>query len=135
MAEGSTTSDRRDFLRRATHRWIQVGWQGPDLSAFDDLHAPDFVDHSPSGREGTLAGTRWDTRTPLWFGSVAPTFAVADVTATVRWYERHLGFTSYPFPRQEPYVFASLCRDGVEIMLMRVRGYSKPDVAALRPEG
>ena len=31
--------------------------------------------------------------------SVAPTFPVADVDATIRWYETHLGFVSYPSPR------------------------------------
>ena len=48
--------------------------------------------------------------------SSAPCFPVADVGATVRWYEEHLGFRSYPFPKTEPYAFASLVRDEVEIM-------------------
>ena len=67
--------------------------------------------------------------------SVAPTFLVADVGATIRWYEQNLGFTSYPFPKQEPYVFASVARDQAEIMLMLVAGYQKPDLRPLRPAG
>src|SRR2546430_11816909 len=64
--------------------------------------------------------------------SSAPCFPVADVGATVRWYEAHLGFTSYPFPKTEPHAFASLVRDDVEIMLQRIEGYQKPDLYALR---
>jgi uncharacterized glyoxalase superfamily protein PhnB len=50
----------------------------------------------------------------------------------VRWYEQHLGFKSYPFPETEPYGFASMVRDDVEIMLQRIEGYQKPDLYALR---
>jgi uncharacterized glyoxalase superfamily protein PhnB len=64
-----------------------------------------------------------------------PTFVVSDVRATAEWYERELGFQSFFFPKREPYVYASLCRDGVEFMLLRIEGYHKPDITALRPEG
>jgi len=57
-----------------------------------------------------------------------PTFPVADVDATSRWYETHLGFTSYPFPENPPYVFASVSRDDVEFMFQRIDGYQKPDL-------
>jgi uncharacterized glyoxalase superfamily protein PhnB len=66
----------------------------------------------------------------------APTFLVADIGATCRWYVDQLGFViSGHFPENEPYVYASLQRDGVEIMLLRVAGYQKPDLTARRPEG
>jgi len=65
----------------------------------------------------------------------APTFPVADVGATIRWYETELGFTSYPFPEKPPYVFASVCRDGVEIMFQRIEGYQKPDLYYRRSGG
>jgi len=65
----------------------------------------------------------------------APTFAVADVDATIRWYETHLGFSSYPFPENPPYVFAIVCRDDVEIMFQRIDGYHKPDLYDLRGGG
>lgn len=67
--------------------------------------------------------------------SVAPTFPVADVDATIRWYETKLGFTSYPFPETAPYIFASVCRDQVEIMFQRIEGYQKPDLYHLRSVG
>jgi len=67
--------------------------------------------------------------------SSAPCFPVADVGATMRWYEGHLGFTSYPFPKTEPYAFASLVRDEVEIMLQLIEGYQKPDLYHLRSGG
>lgn len=47
----------RDELVDVARRWITL-WQGADLSGFDDLHAPDFVDHSPSGRGPDRAGFR-----------------------------------------------------------------------------
>jgi uncharacterized glyoxalase superfamily protein PhnB len=65
--------------------------------------------------------------------SSAPCFLVADVGATVRWYETQLGFKSYPFPETEPYAFASLLRDDVEIMLQLLDGYQKPDLYQIRP--
>src|SRR6266481_1331018 len=65
----------------------------------------------------------------------APTFPVADVGATIRWYETELGFNSYPFPENPPYVFASAGRDDVEIMFQRIEGYQKPDLYQRRNGG
>ena len=61
---------------------------------------------------------------------------VPDVGATARWYAEHLGFhMAGAVPAREPYVYASLRRDGVELMLLRLVGYRKPDLAPRRPEG
>ncbi len=65
--------------------------------------------------------------------SSAPTFLVDDVKITAQWYEHNLGFTASLFPKTPPYVYASLQRDGVEIMLLRQEGYRKP--AITRPGG
>ena len=62
-------------------------------------------------------------------------FPVADVGATARWYAAHLGFEVDPFPQHEPWLFAILRRDAVEIMLQRVADYRKPDLRGLRPGG
>ena len=67
--------------------------------------------------------------------AVAACFAVADISATIRWYEEQLGFVADPFPDREPYVFAILSRDDVEIFLQRVENYQKPDVYSRRPGG
>jgi hypothetical protein len=67
--------------------------------------------------------------------SVNPVFAVADVGATIRWYEQELGFAGDPFPAHEPYVFGILRRDDIEIMLQHVAGYQKPDLYELRNGG
>jgi len=69
------------------------------------------------------------------FIRVAPTFLVADVGATISWYESELVFISHPFPERPPYVFASVCRDGIEIMFQLLRGYEKPDLHRLRDGG
>jgi uncharacterized glyoxalase superfamily protein PhnB len=69
------------------------------------------------------------------FQSVAVVFPVSDIGATIRWYEEQLGFIGDPFPASEPYVFAILRRDNVEIMLQRVAGYEKPDLYNSRPGG
>jgi hypothetical protein len=50
------------------------------------------------------------------YRSIAPVFLVGDVGATIRWYQTKLGFWSDPFPSAEPYVFAILFRDHIEIM-------------------
>ena len=67
--------------------------------------------------------------------AVAACFPVADVGATIRWYEEQLGFVADPFPDREPYVFAILTRDDVEIFLQRFEGYQKPDLYNARPGG
>ena len=69
------------------------------------------------------------------FRSVAPVFAVADISKTIRWYEEQLGFTGDAFPDHEPYVFAIMHREDVEIMLQRVEGYEKPDLYNSRDGG
>ena len=68
-------------------------------------------------------------------GSVAPCFPVSDVGKTIRWYQEYLGFTGYPFPEHEPYVFGIMARDNIEIMLQRIQGYEKPDLYSTRRGG
>jgi uncharacterized glyoxalase superfamily protein PhnB len=75
-------------------------------------------------------------RPGIQMGSAAPTFLAADVGDTARWYAEHLGFQiAGAFPDGEPYAYASLQRDGVEIMLLSLAGFQKPDLTARRPEG
>ena len=69
------------------------------------------------------------------FITAAPTFLVADVDAAIHWYETELGFTSYPFPEKPPYVFASVCRDEIEIMFQLLPDYEKLDLHRLRDGG
>lgn len=69
------------------------------------------------------------------FTSIVPCFSVADVGATMRWYDQQLGFQSDPFPQSEPYLFAILFREGTEIMLQRIDGYEKPDLYGRRSVG
>jgi hypothetical protein len=67
--------------------------------------------------------------------NINPVFAVADVGATIRWYEQELGFVGDPFPSHEPYTFGILRRDEIEIMLQGVADYQKPDLYDLRDGG
>ena len=67
--------------------------------------------------------------------SIVPVFAVADVGATMDWYQNQAGILSDPFPEHEPFVFAILFRDNIEIMLQRVEDYQRPDIYANRPGG
>jgi predicted enzyme related to lactoylglutathione lyase len=65
----------------------------------------------------------------------ATVFLVSDVGATARWYRDVLGFSFNTFPDAEPFEWASVCRDQVEIMLQRSAGYERPDLDRLRPGG
>jgi uncharacterized glyoxalase superfamily protein PhnB len=67
--------------------------------------------------------------------SIVPVFTVADVGATMNWYQTKLGFWADPFPANEPYLFAILFRDDIEIMLQRVENYQKPETYHLRSVG
>ena len=46
----------REQLHIICERWIRELWQELDLDAIHRLHAPKFVDHSPSGRDGDNFG-------------------------------------------------------------------------------
>lgn len=81
----------------------------------------------------TAAGTGGGTSL---VSSAVPTLLVDDVGATVRWYVEQLGFQlTGSFPAKEPFAYASLQREGAELMLLRLAGYQKPDLTAQRPEG
>lgn len=69
------------------------------------------------------------------YKSIVPVFAVADISSTIEWYQNKLGFWGDPFPDHEPYVFAILFRDDIEIMLQRVVDYQKPDIYRTRSGG
>jgi uncharacterized glyoxalase superfamily protein PhnB len=66
---------------------------------------------------------------------VAPVFAVADISATIGWYESQLGFVSFCFPPKPPHAFAIICRNGVEIMFQRLEGYQPPRLYEQRNGG
>ena len=72
----------------------------------------------------------------IQMSSAVPTLLVSDVGSTARWYAERLGFqVAGTFPDDEPYSYASLRREGVEIMLLGLAGYRKSDLMARRPEG
>lgn len=80
--------------------------------------------------DSTDAGSRIAIR------SAVPTFLVADVAATARWYADELGFAiGGTFPAREPFAYASLQIGGAEIMLLSLADYQKPDLNGRRPEG
>jgi steroid delta-isomerase-like uncharacterized protein len=94
----------RDALVDSARRWITL-WQGADLSGFDELHAPDFVDHSASGRRpdraGFLAGIVELYRAFPDFNGTIEDLVVdpASAKVAVRWTATgtHLGsFQGYP---------------------------------------
>ncbi|MGH7579306.1 MAG: VOC family protein [Gemmatimonadales bacterium] len=83
-----------------------------------------------------MTNTSPATRQDIQLTAAVPTFLVADVGGTARWYADHLGFqVAGTFPDREPYAYASLQRDGAEIMLLRMADYRKPDLSDRRPEG
>ena len=69
------------------------------------------------------------------FNFSAAVFLVSDVGATARWYRDMLGFHFDTIPRTEPFEWASVRRDNVEIMLQRSEGYERPARDPLWPGG
>ena len=68
--------------------------------------------------------------------SSVPVFVVDDVNATAAWYQAELGFeTAGIFPRTGRAAWASLQRDGAEIMLQRLVGNRKQSVYDRRDGG
>jgi len=80
-----------------------------------------------------LTDTSTAVRADIQIKAAVPTFLVPDVAGTARWYSEHLDFrTAGTFPKQEPFAYASLRRDGAEIMLLSLAGYEKPNLSARR---
>ena len=68
--------------------------------------------------------------------SIAATFLVADVANTARWYVANLGFRiAGAAPPEPPHAYASLQLETIEIMLLALPGYEKPDLRDRRPSG
>jgi uncharacterized glyoxalase superfamily protein PhnB len=83
-----------------------------------------------------MTATSTATRVGIQIKAAVPTFLVPAVADTARWYSEHLAFrTAGTFPKQEPYAYANLQRDGAEIMLLSLAGYEKPNLSARRPQG
>ncbi len=74
-------------------------------------------------------------RTAPRLEATSPVFLVADVAATLRWYEKHLGFRGGAVPAKPPHNFGIVRRDDVEIMLQRLDGYRKPEEYGKREGG
>lgn len=52
----------REEIEQVTTRWVIEGWQRGRIAMVDELHAPQFIDHSaagrPADRDGFKAGIR-----------------------------------------------------------------------------
>lgn len=55
LARAATKLAAAPGLREVAKRWLRA-WQGGDASCLDELHSPDFVDHSASSRSADNAG-------------------------------------------------------------------------------
>jgi catechol 2,3-dioxygenase-like lactoylglutathione lyase family enzyme len=53
------------------------------------------------------------------FDQVVPVLQVRDVSVSIDWYSKILGFEGWTFPKVPPFSFALLSRDGVELMFQR----------------
>jgi hypothetical protein len=74
--------------------------------------------------------------TAIRLQSSVPVFLVDDVNATAAWYQDQLGFaTAGIFPPGGRAAWASLQRDGAEIMLQRLAGYRKESAYERRDGG
>jgi uncharacterized glyoxalase superfamily protein PhnB len=74
--------------------------------------------------------------TDVTIRSAAPTFLVSDIATTIDWYVANLGFEKTgSVPKLAPFVYASIARGPLEIMLLSLDGYEKPDLRAWRPVG
>ena len=59
------------------------------------------------------------------FDQAVPVLQVNDVSVSMGWYSRILGFEGWTFPKTPPYSFALLSRDGVELMLQKEPGRAR----------
>jgi uncharacterized glyoxalase superfamily protein PhnB len=82
-------------------------------------------------RESVMSHATVNTR----LQSVTPVFLVADIAATMRWYQGTLGFEAEAIPEVPPHHFCILQRDDVVIFLQQLAGYKRPDLYHAREGG
>ena len=59
--------------------------------------------------------------------STTPVFLVADIAATMRWYQTNLQFDGRAVPESPPHTFGIMSKDDSQIFLQQLEGYEKPD--------
>jgi uncharacterized glyoxalase superfamily protein PhnB len=59
--------------------------------------------------------------------STTPVFLVADVAATMRWYQTNRQFDGRAVPESPPHTFGIMSKDDIQIFLQQLEGYEKPD--------
>jgi len=59
--------------------------------------------------------------------STTPVFLVADIAATMRWYQTNLQFDGRAVPESPPHTFGIMSKDDIQIFLQQLEGYEKPD--------
>jgi uncharacterized glyoxalase superfamily protein PhnB len=64
-----------------------------------------------------------------------PVLLVADIAATLRWYQANLQFNARAVPESPPHTFGIMGKDDVEIFLQQLDGYEKPDLYKQREGG
>ena len=64
-----------------------------------------------------------------------PVFLVADIAATMRWYQANLQFNGRAVPESPPHTFGIMGKDDVEIFLQQLSGHEKPDLYKKREGG
>lgn len=61
-AKHGPTQIRPEDLKGIVERWMLEVWQRGKAEVIDELHAPDFQDHSPAGRSADNAGFKEGVR-------------------------------------------------------------------------
>jgi uncharacterized glyoxalase superfamily protein PhnB len=67
--------------------------------------------------------------------STTPVFLVADIAATMRWYQANLQFDGRAVPESPPHTFGIMRKDDIQIFLQQLAGYEKPDLYQKREGG
>jgi len=62
------------------------------------------------------------------FDQAVPVLQVNDVSVSMDWYSKILGFDGWTFPKTPPYSFALLSRDGIELIFQRQAGRERTAV-------
>ncbi len=130
-----------NFVVSTNERAVQL-WQRKGFAVVGRL--PGAFGHPSRGLVDALVMHRWLDPVEVGEGergaaivrSAVPTFLVANVAETARWYVDNLGFRAVGLvPLLPPHVYGSLQLGAAEIMLLALEGYEKPDLRARRPAG
>ena len=109
-------ADSEELARKSGATLIEVG---SDHRLADPAPLAAMLGACEGRKSSSDPGEQQHNDNPMAIVQAVPVLEVADVAASIQWYQKMLGFSADPFPDSPPYQFAILRHGQAELMLRR----------------